>query len=159
MKFAFTTAAIALTALLSMSAAAQTVYKCTDGNGVRIFSSEPCGKGAVESHYQAPTMAEEGARVSANCHRAASEPLAEPSTAQIDSAKAEMDAIVHSQHQGTAAENAAWKQQQQSRLDQLHASIDQHTAENGAKRAELAVAQRKALANCESNDAGRQAPR
>lgn len=143
--------ALALAAF-SGAVSAQTIYKCTDANGIKIFSTEPCGSNAKVTKYDVPAGDDE-----AMCRSAASEFAVKPDSAAVDNAKAEMDALTKSTHRGTPAENEAWKQNAQARMDSLQEFVRQQEARNAALSAESTSKQKKVLADCEKQKAERQA--
>ncbi len=143
-------------AAFSDTLCAQTVYKCTSRDGVRIFSSEPCGKDAKATTYRAPTANEEADRADANCRRAASDIAVRSNDAGIDTAKAEIDALTKSTHHGTPQENEAWRHEAQARLDSLQEYVRQEEARKSAQLAETTNRQKKAFADCDKQKADRQ---
>ena len=143
-------------AAFSCSVCAQTVYKCTSRDGVRIFSSEPCGKDARATTYQPPTADEEADRSDANCRRAASGLSFRPNEAGIEAAKAEIDALAKSTHYGTPAENEAWTRNTQARMASLQEYIQHEEARNAAEFRETIDKRMKATAECDKQKADRQ---
>jgi hypothetical protein len=127
---------------------AQTVYKCLAPNGVTVFSTEPCGKNAKKQRYQTLSADEEADRKRMSCLSAANDLRTKPDSANIDSARAEMDALSKSSHLGTPAENEAWTRNAQARMDNLRAQVRAAEAQNALQSAELATQQKKALADC-----------
>jgi hypothetical protein len=143
-------------AAFSGTLCAQTVYKCTSRDGVRIFSSEPCGKDAKATTYQAPTADEEADRADANCRRAANGVSFRANEAGIEAAKTEIDALAKSTHTGTPGENEAWTRNTQARMASLQEYIHQEEARNAAEFRETQDKRMKAVADCEKQKTDRQ---
>jgi hypothetical protein len=144
-------------AALSTAAFGQVVYRCTDAKGVKIFSSEPCGRDAKATNFKAPSAEVAADRADASCRRAANDLVVEADDSGIDAAKAEMESLSQSSHRGTPAENEAWKQNTQARMDALQLSISQQEVRNAALVAESKRKQQAALAKCDKEKAEREA--
>jgi hypothetical protein len=143
-------------AALPATVCAQTVYKCTGKDGVTIFSSEPCGKDAKATTYQAPTADKEAERADASCRRDANELAYKPNDAAVDAAKAELDALGKSTNRGTPAENEAWKRNVQARMDSLQEYIRHEEERNAAQLTEAVRKRKQAVAECDRQKAERQ---
>jgi hypothetical protein len=140
----------------STVALGQVVYRCTDAKGVRIFSTEPCAKDAKATNFKPPSAEVAADRADASCRRAATDLLVKTDDSGIDAAKAEMDSLSKSSHQGTPAENEAWKQNAQSRMDALQAYINQQELHNATVAGESKRKQDEALAKCDKQKAERE---
>ena len=67
-----------------------------------------------------------------------------------------MESLSQSSHRGTPAENEAWKQNTQARMDALQLSISQQEVRNATLVAESKRKQQAALAKCDKEKAERE---
>jgi|GEM_PF-5320976 len=155
MKLAVWTITFAF-AIFSAPVLAQTVYKCTSKDGVKIFSSEPCGKDAKPTTYSAPTAEKEAERADVNCRRDANDLALKPNEAGIEAAKAELNSLGGSSTHGTPEENEAWRRRVQARMDTLQAYIRSEEQHNADQFVEAVKKREKAIAECDKKKAERQ---
>ena len=155
MKLLFLIGTALAAGLVSGAIGAQTVYKCTSAEGVKIFSSQPCGRDAKATRYQTLSPEEEASQNDASCRRSVDSLTSRPDSARIDAAHAEMDALTQSSHHGTPAENEAWLRDARARMENLKATVRQEEARIAEHSVESRAQQKKALADCDKKRADR----